>query len=430
MDEPTKALPKLRPKLRQMPLLKPKLKPKLKALAPPAKAVPEAEAEDDADADAEDPMSMPLPGFNVTLKAHKTQKPTFTAVASVHAPPRRYVDMPIWYCSSISSIRSGGSRCTRETIDVLPNPVMIDSPTGVVLNRYKPTAEERSVFSETMSDQVYFTDSAIRGSGKLNSASTVMKHMRQFRKQLLPYWESSIYVRGSDENMTAYQFVIAGPRDTPYDNGLFLYHMKLPADYPTNPPSITIGTTGQGRFRINPNLYSDGKVCLDLLGTFGYAWTSNSNMVQVLLAIQAQIMVELPLKNEPAYSSSHGNDNVIYNALLRIVTMRIGMIEPMLQPYSAFKDLVDKFFYGPKRMEIVTQMYVWVQAAQALTTSQCQRFNIYGYVSGTGSGASGGVGLLPTTRMSPEQLREGIVALTTCHASRVLDLLNADCPVW
>jgi len=287
-----------------------------------------------------------------------------------------------------------------------------------------------------MSDQVYFTDSAVRRIGKssdLNAASFVMKHMKQFRKQLPPYWESSIYVRGNDEDITSYQFVIAGPRDTPYDNGLFLYYMKLPTDYPTSPPTITIGSTDNGRFRINPNLYSGGKVCLDLLGTFGNTWTHNSNMVQILLAIQAQIMVELPLTNEPGYSNAHGVNNIIYNALIRIVTMRIGMIDPMLKPYSAFSDLSDRFFYGPKRMEIVTQMHTWVQAAKELTISQCQQFvdnNVYCYVSGGGDGAGGGIGLLPSVKIQPDQLLEGIVTLTTSHAARVLNLLNADCPMW
>jgi ubiquitin-protein ligase len=439
MDEPAKAISKLRPKLRQSALLKPKIKPQLKPLMA---SLPKALAEDD---DIDDPMSMPLPGFNVTMKAHKTKKPSKALAVGIYIPMPRLIaykpsNVP-WYRSSIMSIRSGDRRCRGETIPIqIPSPSPSPRPsltsTGVVFNVYKPTTEERDLFSETMSDQVYFTDNTVRGGGNtgLNSALTVMKHMKQFRRQLLPYWESSIYVRGNDEDMTSYQFVIAGPRDTPYDNGLFLYYMKLPTDYPTHPPTITIGSTDKGRFRINPNLYSGGKVCLDLLGTFGNSWTHNSNTVQVLLAIQAQIMVELPLKNEPGYSNDHGVNNVIYNALLRIVTMRVGMIDPMLQPYSAFSDLIDKFFYGPKRMEIVTQMYVWVQAAKEITVSQCQQFVDgfgYCYMAGGGDGAGGGIGLLPSSvSIHPDQLREGIVMLTTSHAGRVLNLLNADCPVW
>jgi len=454
MDKPIK----LRPKLREVPKLKPtltlpvqpKLKPTLKVVSL-ASALPVADT--DAGTDTDDPMSMPLPGFNVTLKAHKTKKPGLGPGPGPGPGPSlnsslgfgqrlgltrpMYSDLPNWHLSTINSISSGRPcRKGTEIIALLPNPTLPSESnlTGVVCNLYKPSTEERDLFTELMSDQVYFTDSAVLRSGKsaLNSASTIMKHMKQFRKQLPPYWESSIYVRGNDEDMTSYQFVIAGPRDTPYDNGLFLYYMRLPSDYPTNPPIITFGSTDKGRFRINPNLYAGGKVCLDLLGTFGNAWTHNSNMVQVLLAIQAQIMVELPLQNEPSYCTVRGVNNVIYNALLRIVTMRVAMITPILTPYSTFGDLIDKFFYGPKRMEIVMQMYTWVQAAKEITVDQCRHFihGYYSYMAGGGDGAGGGIGLLPTAKMQPEQLRIGIVELTIQHAAKVLDLLNAECPVW
>jgi ubiquitin-protein ligase len=259
-----------------------------------------------------------------------------------------------------------------------------------------------------------------------------MKHIKQFQEQK-PDWESSIYVRGSEGSMADYQFVIAGPRDTPYDNGLFLFQMKLPPSYPTIPPFVELLTTGAGRYRINPNLYSGGKVCLDLLGTFGYAWTSKSNMVQVLLAIQAQIMVEIPLRNEPSFSTilSNSIDSVIYNALQRIITMKIGMIGPMTNPYTGYNDLICKFFFGPKRLEIIQHMYSWVQAAQQITIDQCSLFisgNRFGYIAGSGNGAGGGVGLLPSMRIKPKQLQEGIVEMTKSHASKVLSLLYAQLP--
>jgi len=51
---------------------------------------------------------------------------------------------------------------------------------------------------------------------------------------------------------------------------------------------------------MNPNLYSDGKVCLSLLGTWhGEGWTppsassSGSTLLQVLAPIQSIIMVEV-----------------------------------------------------------------------------------------------------------------------------------------
>jgi len=50
----------------------------------------------------------------------------------------------------------------------------------------------------------------------------------------------------------------------------------------------------------NPNLYAEGKVCLSLLGTWsGPGWEPGvSTLSQVLIAIQAQILVEQPYANE------------------------------------------------------------------------------------------------------------------------------------
>ena len=60
-------------------------------------------------------------------------------------------------------------------------------------------------------------------------------------------------------------------------------------------------TTGGGTVELNSNLYSDGKVCLSLLGTSPSAgaeearWNpETSSLVQVLISIQAIILIRQP----------------------------------------------------------------------------------------------------------------------------------------
>jgi ubiquitin-protein ligase len=48
--------------------------------------------------------------------------------------------------------------------------------------------------------------------------------------------------------------------------GLFEFHMFAPNTFPEAPPVVNLRTTGNGLVRFHPNLYSDGKVCLSLLG--------------------------------------------------------------------------------------------------------------------------------------------------------------------
>ena len=47
-------------------------------------------------------------------------------------------------------------------------------------------------------------------------------------------------------------------------------------------------------FRINPNLYEDGTVCLSLLGTWSgkeetEEWNVNSNLLQLVVSIQGNL---------------------------------------------------------------------------------------------------------------------------------------------
>jgi ubiquitin-protein ligase len=53
-------------------------------------------------------------------------------------------------------------------------------------------------------------------------------------------------------------------------------------------------TTGGGKVRFNPNLYSNGYVCLSLLGTWragdACSWTPISGISQILMSIQTLVM--------------------------------------------------------------------------------------------------------------------------------------------
>ena len=83
--------------------------------------------------------------------------------------------------------------------------------------------------------------------------------------------------------------LISGPPNTPYAYGLFQFDLLLPSDYPREPPQVRFLTNGRGRFRMNPNLYNNGTVCLSLLNTWHaddkrQKWSaSNSNLYQVCL---------------------------------------------------------------------------------------------------------------------------------------------------
>lgn len=110
-----------------------------------------------------------------------------------------------------------------------------------------------------------------------------------------------IFVRHASSRLDAFKVLFVGPSDTPYENGLFEFDFFCPAKFPNDPPEALFRTTGGGTVGFNPNLYSNGKVCLSLLNTWsGQKWTPGvSTLLQVMVSIQAMIFVERPYYNEP-----------------------------------------------------------------------------------------------------------------------------------
>jgi hypothetical protein len=64
------------------------------------------------------------------------------------------------------------------------------------------------------------------------------------------YWRHNLKVDCSfitRDNINLMTFIISGPKDTPYENGLFEFHAYLPNGYPNVVPQVLIKTTGNGK---------------------------------------------------------------------------------------------------------------------------------------------------------------------------------------
>jgi len=166
--------------------------------------------------------------------------------------------------------------------------------------------------------------------------------------------ESTVWIRWDKTNLTKMQFIISGPKDTPYQDGLFLFDCYFPKNYPSSPPLINLQTTGGGSVRFNPNLYNCGKVCLSLLGTWpgeeGESWNEKtSTLLQIIVSIQSLILIDEPYFNEPGYQRIIGtargkSESFAYNDNIRMNTMKWAILDMIKNPPSGFEDIVKEHF--------------------------------------------------------------------------------------
>lgn len=136
-----------------------------------------------------------------------------------------------------------------------------------------------------------------------------------------------IFVEQDETRVNVCHAILLGPSDTPYEFGFFYFLLECPDQYPCVPPRVTLKTTGGGSVRFNPNLYSNGKVCLSILGTWnGPAWSPAQNIGSVLLSIRS-LLNSSPYYNEPGYDTRPPQESKAYNHLVRHETIRIAVLD-------------------------------------------------------------------------------------------------------
>jgi len=202
------------------------------------------------------------------------------------------------------------------------------------------------------------------------SIMRIISEVSGFKTGLPLNYDSTIWVRVSKKNINVFSFFISGPKDTPYENGIFEFHASFPSNYPENVPLVLIDTTGGGSVRFNPNLYACGKVCLSILNTWsGEAsekWNpSTSTFLQVLVSIQSLILVEKPYFNEPGWErqmhTAEGkakSDN--YNEPLYIGTIKHAIIDMITKPPNGMEEVIKKHFII-KKDEIISNTAKWIE---------------------------------------------------------------------
>lgn len=73
----------------------------------------------------------------------------------------------------------------------------------------------------------------------------IQKELSNLRRNI----DHCYYVAANDSDITHIHALILGPRDTPYDSGMFEFMLDFPVEYPSKPMACKILTTNKGKTR-------------------------------------------------------------------------------------------------------------------------------------------------------------------------------------
>ena len=250
-----------------------------------------------------------------------------------------------------------------------------------------------------------------------NANSSVLKKIMQEWKILENNLPETIYVRVYDERMDLLRAVIVGAAGTPYHDGLFFFDFAFPPNHPNSPPNAHYHAHGM---RLNPNLYSSGKVCLSLLNTWisekEAEWNPcSSTILQVLVSLQGLVLNEKPYYNVPGLSNSPNEMlSKSYNNHIFLLSCRTMLIL-LRKPPMSFEGFVHKHF--------CTRARFIVQACRAYIKG-CA---IVGYYQDNGSHSSSTIEDSAEFNALMEDLYPNLeIALTKNTASVIKSALTTD----
>jgi len=112
-----------------------------------------------------------------------------------------------------------------------------------------------------------------------------------------------------DHNARYFHVTIAGPKDSPFEDGKFKLELFLPEEYPMAAPKVRFMTK-----IYHPNVDKLGRICLDILKD---KWSPALQIRTVLLSIQALLSApnpDDPLANDVAETWKINEEQAIETA--------------------------------------------------------------------------------------------------------------------
>ena len=186
-----------------------------------------------------------------------------------------------------------------------------------------------------------------------------------------------------EDNIMKGEALVFGPKNTPYENGNYIFTFEFSQEYPYKPP-IVLFHSNDGITRFNPNFYKNGKVCLSLLNTWkGEAWSACQSIRSVLITLQ-MTMNENPLLNEPGVElEKHYSCIRKYNQIVDYKNIEINILRYIYDTSTIpstnkqlHNDLIEHFHKN--KLDILSNLQQKLKSPQ---NEQVVSLNIYSQMS-------------------------------------------------
>jgi len=153
----------------------------------------------------------------------------------------------------------------------------------------------------------------------MNSSKIITKHYEKYMNDPIEYLNIEEPV-----DIYKWNFILIGPKDTPWEDEIYNGTIEFPTNYPFSPPIIKFLP---GLY--HPNVYKDGKICISILheGVDEYGYEDTSERWSPVQTIQTIFLSIISLFHEPNCDSPANVDaSVMYKNDIKQFTKYIRSI--------------------------------------------------------------------------------------------------------
>ncbi|CAL1697955.1 unnamed protein product [Somion occarium] len=130
------------------------------------------------------------------------------------------------------------------------------------------------------------------------SATALRRLMTEYKALISQGSPDGMFTAGpiSESDFFTWEALIMGPKDTPFEGGVFAAKLTFPSDYPLSPFKMKFEPP-----LFHPNVYPDGTVCISILHTPGddptmyeqasERWSPVQSVEKVILSVISMLAV-------------------------------------------------------------------------------------------------------------------------------------------